>query len=169
MADPGFERRASLAITWQDLVMPVRTILGYQQIIVEEGQRLGLEDVLPDLNQVLAAAGMLSDLVDRILETRADEKSGGDGLQARLRHDLRTSLNAIIGYSEMVLEDLDGSSGADALRADLGKLLHAARQLLAPEALVVAEVEQRAVHVEQHGVDRGPVGQAGASLHAPMI
>ena len=42
---------------------------------------------------------------------------------------------------------------------DAAALGEAARQVLLPEALVVAEVEERAVHVEQDGVDRGPVGE----------
>src|SRR5215211_2230430 len=131
--DADFKRRASLAIIWQDLVMPVRAILGYQEIIVEEGQRLRLDRVLPYLQQVLTAAGILSDLVDRILETRPEGEAGADdpgSIQAKLRHDLRTPLNAIIGYSEMVLEDLDSSTGSEVLRPDLEKLLIEARHLL---------------------------------------
>jgi adenylate cyclase len=131
--DADFKRRASLAIIWQDLVMPVRAILGYQEIIVEEGQRLRLDRVLPYLQQVLTAAGILSDLVDRILETRPEGEPGADdpgSIQAKLRHDLRTPLNAIIGYSEMVLEDLDSSTGAEVLRPDLERLLIEAQHLL---------------------------------------
>src|SRR5918994_2682387 len=131
--DAEFKRRASLAVIWQDLVTPVRAILGYQEIIVEEGQRLQLDDVLPYLHQVLTAAGTLSELVDRILETRAYAATGADdpgSIQAKLRHDLRTPLNAIIGYSEMVLEDLEGSTGAEVLRPDLERLLIEARHLL---------------------------------------
>ena len=41
--DAEFKRRASLAIVWQDLVMPVRAIPDYQKIIVEEGQCLQLD------------------------------------------------------------------------------------------------------------------------------
>jgi adenylate cyclase len=37
-ADEDFERRARLAVIRQDLVTPVRAILGYQEIIIEEGQ-----------------------------------------------------------------------------------------------------------------------------------
>ena len=131
--DAEFKRRASLAIIWQDLVRPVRAILDYQEIIVEEGQRLRLDEALPYLHQVLTAARALSELVDRVLAIKADAETDArhlDSFQAKLRHDLRTSLNAIIGYSEMVLEDLDSSIGTDALRTDLGKLLMEARQLL---------------------------------------
>ncbi|MEX0898316.1 MAG: hypothetical protein WD944_02465 [Steroidobacteraceae bacterium] len=45
----------------------------------------------------------------------------------------------------------------------------APRQELFPEMHVPAEIKQRAVHVEQDGVDRSPVREMGASLHAPMI
>jgi adenylate cyclase len=131
--DAEFKRRASLAIIWQDLVMPVRAILDYQEIIIEEGQRLRLDEALPYLHQVLTAARALSELVDRILAIKADPETDEhhlDSSQAKLRHDLRTSLNAIIGYSEMVLEDLNSSIGTDALRTDLEKLLMEARQLL---------------------------------------
>src|SRR5215467_13206153 len=105
--DAEFKRRASLAIIWQDLVMPVRAILDYQEIIVEEGQRLRLDGALPYLHKVLTAARALSELVDRILAIKADgdtDERHLESIQATLRHDVRNSLNAIIGYSEMVLE-----------------------------------------------------------------
>jgi hypothetical protein len=44
-----------------------------------------------------------------------------------------------------------------------------ARQYFLPEQLVESEIEQRAVHVEQHGVDRLPVRGMGVALHPPMI
>jgi len=132
-ANADFRRRASLSVIWQDLVTPVRAILGYQEIIVEQGQRLQLEDLLPYLHRVLDAAVTLSDLVDRILGTRAEAETGADdpaSTEAKLRHDLRTPLNAIIGYSEMVLEDLNSATGAEVLRPDIEKLLVEARCLL---------------------------------------
>ena len=45
--DADFKRRACLAVFWQGLVTPVRAILGYQEIIVERGQRLQLEEKFP--------------------------------------------------------------------------------------------------------------------------
>jgi class 3 adenylate cyclase len=131
--DADFTRRARLAAVRQSLVTPVRAILGYQEIIVEVGQRLKLNDVLPTLNQVLDAAVALSGLVDRILDTKSEVEVDADDLesvQAKLRHDLRTPLNAIIGYSELLLDDLNGTPAAEALRPDLDRLLVEARHLL---------------------------------------
>ena len=50
----------------------------------------------------------------------------GDPL-AQLRHDLRTPLNQIIGYSEMLLED---SEAASEQAGDLQRILLAARTML---------------------------------------
>jgi adenylate cyclase len=135
VADANFERRARLALVWQDLVTPVRAIVGYQEIAIEEGQRLGLTDELPFLEKALVAAGSLSAMVNRLRdlgpESEAATKNGDlGGVQARLRHDLRTPLNAIIGYSEMVLEDLADTEAGEVLRPDLDKLLGEARLLL---------------------------------------
>lgn len=47
---------------------------------------------------------------------------------AALRHDLRTPLNQIIGYAELVAEDL-GAGGHEESRADLAKIAGAARGL----------------------------------------
>ncbi len=127
------ERRARLAVIWEDLINPVRAIVGYQEIIVDEARRLGMADLLPYLDKVLIAAHALNDLVNSLRDPDSDEATERDDLvsvEGRLRHDLRTPLNAIIGYSEMVVEDLDAFPGAEALRPDLERLLHEARRLL---------------------------------------
>ena len=66
VADADFERRARLALVWQDLVTPVRAIVDYQEIAIEEGRRLGLTDELPFLEKALVAAGSLSAMVNRL-------------------------------------------------------------------------------------------------------
>jgi adenylate cyclase len=61
----------------------------------------------------------------------ASSQSGADlgELQAKLRHDLRNPLNAIKGYAELLLEELD-EVGAAATRPDLEALLCEADSLL---------------------------------------
>jgi class 3 adenylate cyclase len=63
-----------------------------------------------------------------------------------MRHELRTPVNAIIGYSEMLLEDAE--DGAGSLAPDVGKILDAGRSLLrlindilAPSKLEGSEID----------------------------
>ena len=137
-------RRARLANMRQELLAPVTAIVGYQEIVLEEARRLDLRGMVPDLERVLGSARRLLELVDRLLDddvvlTTADRHAAGDdltALQAQLRHDLRTPLNVIIGYSEMLLEDVD-DLGAHALRPDLERLLAESARLLAQLEVIV--------------------------------
>ena len=58
----------------------------------------------------------------------SDPAASGEQAVAALRHDLRTPLNQIIGYSELVAEDLEGDTHART-REDLEKIGRAARGL----------------------------------------
>ena len=58
----------------------------------------------------------------------SDPSASGEEAVAALRHDLRTPLNQIIGYSELVAEELEGEAHART-REDLGKIGRAARGL----------------------------------------
>ncbi len=61
-----FERRARLVVIWEDLVNPVRAIEGYQEIVLEQAQRLGLSHLIPDLDKVLTAANTLGRFVELV-------------------------------------------------------------------------------------------------------
>ena len=66
------------------------------------------------LNEALSQTGIPDDI---------------DGYRAQLRHDLRTPINAVKGYGEMIVEDAAGG-GHDAIVSDLQKLLDAANGML---------------------------------------
>jgi CheY-like chemotaxis protein len=86
-----------------------------------------------DLERILTAARDLHAMVDRLLDKELTETlfEGADeaAAQQKLRHDLRTPINAIKGYGEMLLEDLE-ELGAGRMRADFDILLDQADQLL---------------------------------------
>src|SRR3546814_14933474 len=89
--DLEFRRRARLADIRQKLSAPVGAILGYQEIIIEEAERIGLEGARSDLDRVLAAARNLSALIDRLLEfgsaPHAEAESGMGDIDMRPRHE----------------------------------------------------------------------------------
>ena len=117
----------------QELLAPVMALVGYGEMLNEEARTLQLEGIRPDLQRILSSAQELLELVDRLLDTTgvAGRQSGADlaELQARLRHDLRNPLNAIKGYAELLLEEID-EVGAASTRPDLEALLSEADSLL---------------------------------------
>ena len=86
-----------------------------------------------DLQRILDASRNLHRLILSLLDSGAvHQPDGGADLaeyRRTLRHDLRTPINAIKGYGEMLREDA-ADGGADALVADLDKLLGEATLLL---------------------------------------
>ncbi|MCZ6771099.1 MAG: response regulator, partial [Proteobacteria bacterium] len=126
-------RRVWLANMRQELMAPVSAIMGYAEILHEEAASSGLQEITPDLDRILASAQDLSGLVDRLLDEELAKNlfEGNDAGEAgkALRHDLRTPINAIKGYGEMLLEDVD-QMGGEGLKSDFLKLLSEANHLL---------------------------------------
>jgi class 3 adenylate cyclase len=127
-------RRARLANLRQELLAPVSAILGFGEMLHQDATRNGPEETVADLARILTAARDLHAMVDRLLDKELAESlfEGADeaAAQQKLRHDLRTPINAIKGYGEMLLEDLE-DLGAERMRADFDILLDQADQLLA--------------------------------------
>ena len=126
-------RRVRLANMRQELLAPVTAIVGYGEMLHEAATAGGLDEMVPDLDRILAAANDLFAMVDRLLDEERSKVlfEGADvaAAQKTLRHDLRTPINAIKGYGEMLLEDLDDVGGAG-LRDDFTTLLGETNRLL---------------------------------------
>jgi adenylate cyclase len=94
---------------------------------------------------------------DDIPEQETTEASRKEPSLANVRHTLRTPLNHIIGYSEMLLEEA-GERGLEAFAADLQKIHTAGKQLLSciNEFLDPAMIERASA-----GRDSKPITSAG--------
>src|SRR6516225_9391112 len=121
--------RAVRAFLRQELQAPANAVTDFPDIMIEDARRSALDDVLPDLQRMHGASVQLNRFVKSIVE-----KSGGEDVESfesfhrRVRHDLRNPLNAIKGYSEMLIEDMPPEH---ALLGDLEKLKQSADRLLA--------------------------------------
>lgn len=128
--------RALRAHLRQEFVAPAAAIVGFAEIALEETEKLGLQDYRSDLERIVNAGFSLQQrLNDALSQTGIPDDL--DGYRAQLRHDLRTPINAVKGYGEMIVEDAtDG--GHDSIVSDLAKLLDAANgMLMRIDALVV--------------------------------
>ncbi len=124
-------RRAVLATVRQELSAPVAIILGYAEMLLEDAAQPELAEFADDLRRIHAAGAQLSGFIDRFLGAGQAESPAltADALKSWFRHDLRTPINAIKGYAEMMLEAAEMRCLA-AFAADLRRLLAAAQALL---------------------------------------
>jgi class 3 adenylate cyclase len=95
----------------------------------------------------------LNTFVKTIIQNSAADRNAGEApeeFRRRLRHDLRTPLNAIKGYSELLIEDMEGD-GEQPLRSDLMKLKDSADQLLRQIDAMVALTGQNGGEEDGNG------------------
>jgi CheY-like chemotaxis protein len=126
--------RALLAYLQQELSAPAEAIAGYAEILLDEAERSGHGEFLDDLEKIRAASRSLIDyiasLVSRSHESARGPSEDSEDYRRLLRHDLRTPINAIKGFGEMLREDAAGADDARALVADLDRLLEEASRFL---------------------------------------
>ncbi len=110
-----------------NLRTPLNQIIGYSEMLQEEGEDLGLDAYVPDLQKIHSAGNQLLALInDNVSSARVE--SGKLDLES-LQRDSRTLLDLIIGYSELCQEDADQKRHASFI-ADLKKIGKAAQTLL---------------------------------------
>jgi class 3 adenylate cyclase len=135
--EPPVERsdRALFAYIQQELSAPAEAIAGYAEILLEEASKIGGAQLRDDLEKINNAGRALCDLIASLVSpARAPARAPGEEAEdyrRRLRHDLRTPINAIKGYGEMLREDAADEDEAHSLLPDLDRLLMEASRLLA--------------------------------------
>ena len=126
-------RRAFIANLRHELRTPLNAITGYSEMLMEDVADEGSEKFSPDLERIRAAGVELLALVNAALDPAkvAAVQTGADleSLGVKLRHDLRTPLNVIIGYSEMLMEEAE-DLGAAGFVPDLQKIHASAERFL---------------------------------------
>ena len=121
--------RALAARVIQRLAGPAESIAGIQDIVCDELALLDFAEASADAEKVRSAARELLAMIVAVGETGVVLSD-----RQRLRHDLRTPINAIIGYSELIAEDFED---------DLPKpLLADIRTVVGECALLLAQIDR---------------------------
>jgi class 3 adenylate cyclase len=135
-AGPDAERLRGLYRTdlAQALRAPAEAILGYAEMLAEDAP--DGDPQAADLERVRAAGARLLEVVGELLgpggPMAADDPERAGSL---VRHELRTPLNQIIGYAELLGDELEeaaerGDGAGAARRPDLERIAAAGRTLL---------------------------------------
>jgi len=114
-------RRLDLSKIRHDLRTPINHILGYCEMLQEDEQLPAI--FAPDLAKIHAGGRQLLALIAEYFDEETFETKRGD--VQRLCHDLRTPVNQIIGYSEMLQEEAE-EIGRKKYLPDLRKIRDAA-------------------------------------------
>lgn len=133
-----------------------------------------------DLHELGIAFNNMAEKLDVSLELANSERRRADkanraksGFLANMSHELRTPMNAIIGYSEMLLEDLGDGVTLDAkeLEADLEKINGAGKHLLGliNEVLDLSKIESGKMGVYNEQVDLKQLINDISSTVRPLI
>ncbi len=122
-----------MAYVRQELSAPAMAVMGYAEMLMEDAVREERTEVTGDLRRILDASQTLYRLILGLLDPAIFKRHEGSAdleeFHRTLRHDLRTPINAIKGYGEMLREDA-ADDGEKTIVADLDKLLGEANQLL---------------------------------------
>jgi len=134
------ERTEHLRLLRHALRTPVNHIIGYSELLLEEAEDHDLHDIGPDLQKIHTAAEHLLTLINDICDPAKDGVAPRDPVQ--MQHEVRTPLNQVIGYSELLQEEAR-EQGLEGFIPDLQRINAAAKHLL---ALVVDHLEEDREH-----------------------
>ncbi len=127
------QKEVQVANIRQELLAPVSAIADYGELLREQIHSGEYGEIAPDIERIWSATRSLYSLVDKLLSVDAVQAlfdgQNIDITEKQLRHDIRTPINAIKGYSEMLLEGMDGSGNAT-FKPDLEQLLTYTNRLL---------------------------------------
>jgi adenylate cyclase len=145
-----------------ELRTPLNAIIGYSEMLLEDADDSGLAAFAFDLNQVLSAGRQLLAIVNDLLDANKlasdDIAFNLESLIANLDYQVRAPLNGVIGYSEIMLENV-AESGQEDVAADLQKI-HAAGKLFLARINNIIDFSR---------IDAGPKTTPEASDRSPLI
>jgi adenylate cyclase len=126
-------QRVIAAFVRQEFGAPITTIIGIAEILIEDARRSGDDVYVSDFDRIRSAGLSLQEQLGSLLNlaTQGVIANGQDiaEFKNKLRHNLRTPLNAVKGYSELIIEDVLDAGRVEVL-VDVRKVLAAAEALL---------------------------------------
>ena len=121
------EQEMRLAHIRHELRTPINAIMGYAEMMLEDCADVGLAEISEDLERIQKAGQELlkqvnqlsgKQTIDRLIEEPAE-------FESKLRIALRTPLNDVLGYSQLLLEDISDPG----YREDLQRIETSAQRL----------------------------------------
>ena len=123
-------QNAFLGKARHNLKNPVNAILGYSEMLIEDCEDEGFISLIPDIKKLNQAGNDILSSIEEIFSDKAlaDSENSISGMAKEMEIALRTPLNTIIGYSELLIEESD-SVTIDNFKTDIDKITQSGRLL----------------------------------------
>ena len=124
------EKDALLSKARHNLKNPVNAILGFSEMLIEDCEDEGYDSIIPDLEKIHNAGKDILSIIessfsDSNLKNSSDKISE---IASEMEIALRTPINTVIGYSEMLQEDTEDID-LDTFSEDLEKIIKSGKAL----------------------------------------
>ena len=165
-------------VSWNDLLRglrhelrtPINHIIGYSELLLEVAEEQGHAHLMADLEKIRAAGAELGSLVNESLDAARLQTALPDTIS--LSRDLRTPLNTIVGYSELLEEEADEGGYVDLL-PDIQRICTAGRHLLGQVHALLDLAEDLGDDSPRQQDDRAvpeaPVTAVGIAARPPAV
>ena len=122
--------KAFLGKARHNLKNPVNAILGYSEMLIEDCEDVELDHLIPDINKLNQAGNEILISIEEIFNDKAlsDPDKSITKMAEEMEIALRTPLNTIIGYSELLLEESDKVE-IDNFVSDINKITESGKML----------------------------------------
>ncbi len=121
-------QRSSFSKLRHDLRTPINAIIGYAEMLLEDLAEQGETQFIIELQQIQSSGKLLLSLINTILDPELVEVTQGipdlNSLGASLRMGMRSPINAVLGYCDLLLEQIEPD-----LKPDIEKIRTATRNL----------------------------------------
>ena len=124
------ERDALVSKARHNLKNPVNAILGFSEMLIEDCEDEGFDSFVPDLKKIHNSGKEILKIIEESLSDNSLEVSGEkiSEIASRMEISLRTPINTVIGYSEMLQEEAEDTN-LDTFTEDLEKIVKSGKAL----------------------------------------
>ena len=125
------ERDALVSKARHNLKNPVNAILGFSEMLIEDCEDEGYNTLIPDLNKIHNSGTEILKIIEESFSDTNLEVSGDkiSEIASKLEVSLRIPINTVIGYSEMLKEDIEDIN-LDTFSDDLDKIIKSGKALI---------------------------------------
>jgi len=169
LTESNHSQRARLVRMHHELRTPLHAIIGYSEILIEEAASQGRDALLSDLEKIQGAGTRLLAMISELLDPArgAAVACEAESFRSSVRHDLRTPLNHILGYCEMLQEEA-ADQGWDDLLPELDRVAASGRELLGLLDQLLAFVDPGGAHAAAQSSNDSLVAQVTSTLDMPL-